>query len=180
MTSTAARPDDARSRRNFLRGRFRRLDSDAMRPPQAVPGMEDICTGCADCARACPQGIIVIGTDRRPLVDLRRGECTFCGDCARACRSGALDPEGPLNWPWRAQISDRCISVQGTTCRACDDSCDARAIRFRLMTGGRSIPIVDFCQCTGCGACATVCPTAAIGFGRPAQQDGTKDSKAKA
>ncbi|MDO5622103.1 MAG: ferredoxin-type protein NapF [Paracoccus sp. (in: a-proteobacteria)] len=156
----------AQGRRNFLRGRFQRLDRDVMRPPQAVATMADLCNGCGECIVACPQRIIRFDEDRRPVVDLTRGECTFCGDCARACPSGALDPEAPVDWPWRATVSDGCLSMQGVFCRTCEDACEPDAIRFRLATGGRSMPAIDFGQCTGCGACASICPSLAIGFVR--------------
>lgn len=153
-------------RRNFLRGRFSRIDTNVMRPPGSVAGMEDLCTGCGDCARACPEAIIALDGDRRPVVDLMRGACTFCGECARACPSAALDPALSRDWPWRAQVSQSCLSVQGVFCRACEDSCDPLAIRFRLAPGGVSTPMIDLGQCNGCGACATVCPSRAIGFKR--------------
>ncbi|MDO5631083.1 MAG: ferredoxin-type protein NapF [Paracoccus sp. (in: a-proteobacteria)] len=157
------------ARRNFLRGRFQRLDDDAMQPPWAVADMVDLCTSCGDCARACPQGIILRDADHRPVVDLHRDACTFCRACADACETGALDPALPLDWPWRANVTlDNCLSAQGVYCRACEDSCDALAIRFRLAVGGRSLPIIDFGQCTGCGACASVCPNQAVGFARHA------------
>lgn len=168
------------ARRNFLGGRFRRLDANAMRPPRTVPGMEDLCTGCGDCATACPEAIILVDRDRRPVVDLTRGECTFCGDCATACPTGALDPALAPDWPWRAQIGARCLSLQGVFCRACEDSCDARAIRFRLETGGRSQPLIDMGQCTGCGACASVCPSHAVGFVRAIPATETQASAGRA
>lgn len=171
--------DDHRpARRNFLGGRFRRLDANAMRPPRAVPGMEDICTGCGDCARACPQAIILFDRDDRPVVDLTRGECIFCGDCVAACPEGALDADAGADWPWRAQITARCLSLQGVFCRACEDSCDTRAIRFRLETGGRSQPLIDAAQCTGCGACASVCPSHAVGFVRATSEALTEGARA--
>lgn len=135
-----------------------------MRPPGAAPGFDDLCTTCGDCAAACPEAIIVNDADRRPVVDFNAGACTFCGTCADACESGALEPALIPDWPWRARIGDSCLSVQGITCRACEDVCDPRAIRFRLATGGRSFPELDLDQCTGCGACATACPAGAVSF----------------
>lgn len=154
------------ARRNFLRGRFRRLDKDMMRPPWAVADLPDLCSHCGDCARSCPQGIIVADDDHYPIVDLRRNACTFCRACADACQTGALDPAQSLDWPWLATVSDACLSAQGVHCRACEDSCDEQAIRFQLATGGRSFVRIDFDQCTGCGGCATVCPAHAVGFVR--------------
>lgn len=153
-------------RRRFLTGRFAELDSSVIRPPGAAAGFEERCTGCADCVRACPEAILVMEGDGRPVVDFMQGACIFCGDCAEACRSGALVPSLLPDWPWRAKVGNGCLSMQGITCRACEDACEARAIRFRLATGGRSRPILDMDQCSGCGACASACPTQVISFER--------------
>lgn len=61
-----------------------------------------------------------------------------------------------------AQLNGRCISVQGVTCRLCGDACEPAALRFRLLTGGRSLPVIDETRCTGCGECITPCPVAAL------------------
>ncbi|MGR3634614.1 MAG: 4Fe-4S binding protein [Shimia sp.] len=91
--------------------------------------------------------------------------CTFCGACAEACGAKAILPtEG---WDWRATVDDTCLSMQGVTCRACEDHCDDQAIRFQLHTGGRSEPMIDIESCTGCGACAAACPSGAISFEKP-------------
>lgn len=68
------------------------------------------------------------------------------------------------DWPWTATITDTCLSLGGISCRACEDACEPRAIRFRLMTGGRAAPTLDPEQCTGCGECAFTCPTGAVSF----------------
>lgn len=152
------------SRRAFLK-LSTEAKVDGIRPPWAAENsFSEICTGCNDCAEACPEKIILPAGDRRPVVDFSLGACTFCGACADACATGALDPSTELAWPWKAEISNACFSLQGITCRACEDVCEPRAIRFRLTLGGKSEPVLDFDQCTGCGACSYACPANAVSF----------------
>ncbi|MET1410956.1 ferredoxin-type protein NapF [Roseibium sp. HPY-6] len=138
---------------------------DGIRPPWAAENsFSELCTGCNDCVRACPEKIIVSAGDQGPVLDFSHGACTFCGACADICPTGALDPSIDLVWPWKAVISNACLSRQGITCRACEDVCEPRTIRFRLTVGGRSEPVLDFGQCTGCGACSYACPADAVSF----------------
>lgn len=153
-------------RRNFLRGRFQQSDARAIYPPGAQDAFADLCTGCGDCVTACPQAIIVKPGTALPTVDFARGACTFCGSCAEACSSGALLADAVAGWPWRAVTQATCLSVQGVACRACEDACEPRAIRFRLMTAGRAVPEIDQTRCTGCGECAFTCPAQAVRFDR--------------
>lgn len=145
-------------RRAFLRGRFR--ETEQVRPPGSTDDFHDLCTQCGDCARACPTGIILRDQDGFPVLDMRAGQCLFCDACAEACVPGAILPA--TEWPWRASVSSSCLSVQGVSCRSCEDQCDNSAIRFRPMLGGCAQPSVDLDACSGCGACIASCPAGAI------------------
>ncbi|MFI0396194.1 ferredoxin-type protein NapF [Paracoccus jiaweipingae] len=118
------------------------------------------CTGCGDCAAACGQDIIRRDGDGLAVIDAHAGECVFCGDCVTACTTGALVADG--GWPWRAALGEGCLHQQGITCRACEDMCEPRAIRFRPQPGGRSLPQLSQADCTGCMACIGACPEGAI------------------
>ena len=152
------------SRRAFLQGRFSQMEGDAIRPPGAVPdGFEDVCTKCGDCLPSCPEAILTTDPLGFPILDPNISECTFCGACADVCPSGALTPALVLQWPWRALIADStCLSMNGVSCRTCQDNCDHGAIRFRLQTGGQAVPLLDTDACTGCGACVARCPVQAV------------------
>ena len=93
----------------------------------------EICTSCGDCALACPEAIIARDGAGYPVLDLTSGACTFCGACTEACETGALI--AGQAWTWRARADDSCMSRRGIACRACEDHCDAQAIRFRLIPG---------------------------------------------
>lgn len=154
------------SRRSFLRG-VTRSDSHrpVMRPPGADPlHFAGLCRDCDLCMSACPENVLTPAADGKPVLEFSGGECTFCGDCATACPTGALLPELMAAHPWRATISDSCFAKTGITCRSCQDVCDPNAIRFRLQPGGRAEPTLETAACTGCGACAHVCPAGAVTF----------------
>lgn len=158
------------NRRAFLSAQMLREEKEVLRPPGALEtGFFDLCTRCGDCVRACPEAILGVDSSEFPVVHLNSGACTFCGDCARSCESGALDIARLADWPWRATVDGgSCLSMNGISCRLCQDNCDQDAIRFQLKLAGRAQPVLDQDSCTGCGACAASCPVSAVSFERPA------------
>jgi pyruvate formate lyase activating enzyme len=54
--------------------------------------LSNLCTGCGRCAKACPNGAILAGTDHR----IDRSKCKRCGACVKACYYGALVSYGEL------------------------------------------------------------------------------------
>lgn len=156
------------SRRSFLSARTFRENSSIVRPPgSVVPGFVDLCTRCGDCAEACPEDVIAIGHDGFPVFQPGDDPCTFCGECALSCPTDALQLERLADWPWRAAIkAASCLSMNGVSCRVCQDNCDQNAIRFRLQPGGRAEPSLDSEACIGCGACTALCPVDAVALER--------------
>ncbi len=151
------------SRAELIRGRMTPAP-EVQRPPYSLPenAFLDRCDCCDKCRDVCPTD--VIGRDRAgfPVMLFGRAACTFCGACAKVCPTDALSLKQADAWQVTAHITGTCLSFNGITCRACDESCEAGAIRFRLMTQGRSLPLVDETRCTGCGACAVICPNNSI------------------
>ena len=146
------------ARRAFLTGTAK--PEEGCLPPGAVAGFHDLCTQCGACAEACPAEIIYRGRDGYPVINPWAGTCSFCSQCAIACEPKAI--LATQGWDMRAVVTGDCLSLRGTTCRACEDQCDEAAIRFRLMTGGHAAPVIDIDSCTGCSACVSSCPAAAI------------------
>lgn len=145
--------------------RFWRRGQTPLRPPWALAEAQFIerCSRCGDCQRACPQGIIISADGGFAAIDFSRGSCTFCGLCVEACTPQALLRQpGQPPWPYRAQIGEACLAVNGVMCRSCEDSCEPRALRFRPQPGGISRPQIDSASCTGCGGCVAPCPVSAI------------------
>jgi len=150
----------ATSRRAFLRGKVRETPRQRPVGARGEIAFHETCTQCGDCARACPEGIVLRDREGFPVLDFNASACTFCGKCTDACETGALVVDNV--WPWRAQVAQSCLSLNAVSCRICQDHCDANAIRFQLRPGGNAQPQFDTEACTGCGGCLAPCPVGAI------------------
>lgn len=67
--------------------------------------------------------------------------------------------------PWHIKATidlTACLSMNATVCRSCGESCESEAIKFNLKLGGIAEPVLNVEQCTGCGACFSVCPVKVI------------------
>ncbi|MGB5226523.1 MAG: ferredoxin-type protein NapF [Arenicellales bacterium] len=154
------------SRRNFLRGNISNR-ARQIRPPWSVNDVlfRDKCDGCDDCLDACPESIIYRDDDGYPIINFSNAGCTYCAECLESCKTGALHglrSDIDQAWNHSMRISENCLSVTGVVCRACGDHCETRAIRFTLLTQGRSLPEINSRSCNGCGQCIAICPTNAI------------------
>ncbi|HVJ62134.1 MAG TPA: ferredoxin-type protein NapF [Tahibacter sp.] len=149
------------ARRAFLRGSTRAAQP--LRPPWSLAEdvFSDRCTRCGDCGEACPETLIVRGDGGFPVVDFSRGECTFCGACADACEAAAFGPRDVAPWRLAPSIADACLARHGVHCEVCRDACATGALRFKPRVPV-SLPEPDAALCTGCGACVSACPVAAI------------------
>jgi ferredoxin-type protein NapF len=161
-------------------GRPGRRNPLAREEPLALPWTDaarlmEHCTACGACARACPQQILRVVGGRTVEMDFHV-PCTFCGLCADACPEEVFEASLVEPWEARAFIGAGCFEAQGVSCRACEDSCEARALRARPEFGGRAQMIVNLDACTGCGGCLPVCPTGAITVQRTVRPEGTPDA----
>lgn len=147
-----------------------------VRPPGALPevGFLAACTRCGECVRACPvhaivtvpaNGGLAAGT---PRLELDHEPCVACPDmpCVRACPTPALTAPAAGWAGYRlAELEfhpERCITYQGTACRACVDSCPVGAAALIIDDTGH--PAVRREGCVGCGVCVRACVTRPSSF----------------
>jgi len=151
-------------RRNLLRGHI-----NSNQTPNYLPWLKSAdkfyaeCTRCYDCVEVCAENIIIKGDGGYPSIDFKQGECSFCRKCVQSCGQD-LFHQTSNHPPWRnkAQISTQCLATQNISCQSCQDSCESRAIKFDYQLGAIPHPKINLENCTGCGACVSVCPNWAI------------------
>lgn len=161
-------------RRQFLRGQFlntlkteqvKRQGLNAIRPPWAdLANFLQKCTACDACINACEMQILKCGAGGYPEVDFSVGrkECSFCAACVNVCQQDVFRLTSEIAWEHKIEIQQGCLTHIGVECRACEDSCEQRAIRFKRTVGGIAKPILNLDNCNGCGACLASCPSDAI------------------
>lgn len=122
----------------------------------------DLCTRCGKCTESCDTNIIVKGDGGFPTVDFSIDECTFCYQCAEVCPEPIFFAQSEQPWKAKATINHQCLAQQNVECRSCGDMCETMAIKFKLEIGKVAQPIIELDECSGCGACVSVCPTSSI------------------
>ncbi len=120
------------------------------------------CTQCGNCVSACETKIITPGLDGYPGIDFKKGECTFCYACANACEEDLFLSKSEKPWLLSATISEKCLAKNNVECRTCSETCEPFAINFQLQIGMVGQPVINIENCTGCGACVSICPVSAI------------------
>ena len=150
------------ARRAFLKGRTGGKTFDVRLPWLATHRFVDDCTRCGECLAACPEKVIVPSAGGFPSIDFANGECTFCGACAEACPEPLFDRGRAEPWQFKALISGQCLAKRRVMCRSCEDACALGAIAFKPAARRPPLPEIMSADCTGCGACVSVCPENAI------------------
>jgi len=89
---------------------------------------------------------------------MRIDDRTFSRRALFGLRRDSRQAEGPRV----ASVNAACLEARGIACRACETVCDADALRFRPVGGGRSLLSIASDLCTGCGACIAPCPARAL------------------
>lgn len=151
------------SRRNFLK--VKKVTSQpAVRLPWAhnEANFTQGCNQCGDCLLACPEKIIIKGDGGFPEIDFSQGECSFCQKCVQACSEPLFTSFDTPPWQLEINIKNNCLAKKQVHCQVCQDSCEPEAISFRYIQASVPQPEISYVDCTGCGACVSICPESAI------------------
>lgn len=150
-------------RRNFMRAR-KINTAPAVRLPWTAD--ESLftrgCTQCGDCITACEENVIIKGDGGFPEINFDIGECTFCQKCVNSCKETLFNSFDSKPWQLNIEISSDCLTTKQTHCQICQDSCETEAIVFQYLHASVPQPNITLADCTGCGACVSVCPESAI------------------
>jgi ferredoxin-type protein NapF len=149
-----------------------------LQPPgaQAPDRFNTLCLRCGNCIKACPTGILHQHMDTSDLLSWMVPEIAFrdsycletCNLCSRVCPSGAISPfstaaKSNLVIGIARVEADKCLLAKNKECDRCKAVCTYDAIRIEtgdIFRNGQVV--IDGEKCTGCGACAVICPPRVI------------------
>ena len=120
------------------------------------------CIGLGDCTKVCKFDAIHI-VDGVAKVD--KDKCTGCGACANICPKQVImiDAGGPrkpvvmCSNKDKGAVANKLCTTSCIACGMCERTCKFDAIH--IVDG---VAKVDKDKCTGCGACANICPKQVI------------------
>ncbi len=151
-----------------------------LRPPGSAPyGLFNLlCTRCGSCIKACPSQILIHHKGKEDILAWMTPEISFenqgycqanCNLCSRVCPGGAITL---FTIEAKTQLSiglaeirnpENCLLARRTECDRCKAACPYHAIEISPSpVTGLLRPVVDKTRCTGCGACAAICPPVII------------------
>ncbi|MGF1742283.1 ferredoxin-type protein NapF [Vibrio profundum] len=122
----------------------------------------DDCTQCQKCVNSCETKVIELTSNGYPTLNFTKNECSFCYQCAASCPEKLFSDRNEKPWNVIASINEQCLAKHNVECRSCSDACERSAITFQLIVGHSAQPNLDINECTGCGACVSICPSLAI------------------
>lgn len=116
------------------------------------------CLGLGDCANACPAHAICL---RDGIAHVDTSRCLGCGLCETICPKKIISMV-----PQETEAVVMCSNTdKGADARkVCKNACIGckkceKACQFNAVTVVNNLAKIDYDKCTGCGACAEVCPT---------------------
>jgi ferredoxin-type protein NapG len=136
------------------------------------------CTQCYDCIASCPHDALQVWRGHElefygfPVILPHRQPCLLCDDypCITACSGRALRIAHSGQQSGIAVINENyCLAFRGTLCQAFVTNCPEMYAAIRR--NAEWVPVVEEKGCTGCGICASICPSenAAIAYRIPAE-----------
>jgi ferredoxin len=146
--------------------------------PALPPGTQrakryaETCISCHLCVSICPTGVLVPAfwdsTTKgwmQPKMDFTRGFCDdTCHACTRICPTDAIQPltlkeKQSVQIGVAVLVKNLCIPVsEREPCAKCAEVCPTDAIKLNPYLRDLLLPEILQDQCTGCGACVTICP----------------------